>query len=241
MKSHIFFLECRKIKRTGFVPAFLGGGLLAGAVPIVNMAVRSEMYLNADGMPLSILLGANWQMMAMLNLLLLVAGACILYHTEYADNAIQKMNALPIWKHGLFFGKLLLLTFMLVIVLLLEMAAIGFCAFHWFSFSMESLAELVKDFGFLLLITMPAALLALMVAAAFENMWVSLGIGVICIFIATMLPADNFALSLFPFALPFQTSPAFRFTVAAAAETLGLCIVEVTLSNLVTIRGLRPR
>ena len=37
-------LECKKAKRTGFIPAFLCGGILAAAVPIVNMAVRSEMY-----------------------------------------------------------------------------------------------------------------------------------------------------------------------------------------------------
>ena len=38
-------LECKKVKRTGFLPAFLGGGILAAAVPVINMAVRSEMYL----------------------------------------------------------------------------------------------------------------------------------------------------------------------------------------------------
>ena len=36
----------KKAKRTGFYPPhFLCGGILAAAVPIVNMAVRSEMYL----------------------------------------------------------------------------------------------------------------------------------------------------------------------------------------------------
>ena len=39
-------LECKKIKRTGFLLAFLGGGILAAAVPVINMAVRSEQYLN---------------------------------------------------------------------------------------------------------------------------------------------------------------------------------------------------
>ena len=52
-------LECKKVKRTGFLPAFFGGGMLAAAVPIVNMAVRSEMYLNQPGSPIQILLGAN--------------------------------------------------------------------------------------------------------------------------------------------------------------------------------------
>lgn len=52
-------LECKKIKRTGFLPAFLGGGILAAAVPVINMAVRSERYLNLADSPIQILLGVN--------------------------------------------------------------------------------------------------------------------------------------------------------------------------------------
>lgn len=44
-------LECKKAKRTGFIPAFLCGGILAAAVPIVNMAVRSEMYGRTAKLP----------------------------------------------------------------------------------------------------------------------------------------------------------------------------------------------
>lgn len=54
-------LECKKAKRTGFIPAFLCGGILAAAVPIVNMAVRSEMYVGQQSSPMQILMGANWQ------------------------------------------------------------------------------------------------------------------------------------------------------------------------------------
>ena len=109
-------LECKKIKRTGFLPAFLGGGILAAAVPVINMAVRSEIYLNLPGNPIQILLGANWQMMAMLNVLLVVAGACLLYHTEYADNAMQKMKSLPIRESSIFLGKTVLTIFMLSLI-----------------------------------------------------------------------------------------------------------------------------
>ena len=55
-------LECKKVKRTGFLPAFFVGSILAAAVPVINMAVRSEIYLNQSGSPIQILLGANWQM-----------------------------------------------------------------------------------------------------------------------------------------------------------------------------------
>ena len=74
------FLEFKKAKRTGLLPTYIAGGMLAAAVPVVNMAVRSEMYLTRQGNPVSILFHANWQMMAMLNILLVTSGTCLLYH-----------------------------------------------------------------------------------------------------------------------------------------------------------------
>jgi RNA polymerase sigma factor (sigma-70 family) len=87
-----FALECQKVKRTGFTPAFIGGGIIAAAVPALNMAFRSEMYIHMDAAPVQILLNANWQMMAMLNVLLIVVGACILYNIEYADISIDMLT-----------------------------------------------------------------------------------------------------------------------------------------------------
>lgn len=123
------FLECKKIRRTGFLQAFIGGGILAGAVPVVNMAVRSEIYQTKQGSPLQILLSANWQMMAMLNVLLVVMGACLLYHTEYADHAMQKMKSLPGREISIFSGKVILTILMSLLVLAIEAGATAFCAY----------------------------------------------------------------------------------------------------------------
>ena len=82
-----FYLEWKKMKRTGLVPAFFFGGLLAAAVPVLNMTFRSQIYLGLDAPPVQILMDANWQMMSMLNILLVTAGACMMYHTEYADGS----------------------------------------------------------------------------------------------------------------------------------------------------------
>lgn len=197
-------LECKKIKRTGFLPAFLCGGILAAAVPVINMAVRSEMYLDQPGSPIQILLDANWQMMAMLNVLLTVAGTCLLYHTEYADNAMQKMKSLPIRESDVFLGKAILTVFMSIVVLATQAGAVAFCCYHWFRTGSGFFGELCRCFGYSLLLMLPCIILSLLISEACKNMWVSLGIGVVCVFTATMLPATDFALSLFPFAMPFQ-------------------------------------
>lgn len=230
-----FGLECRKVKRTGFIPTFIIGGLLAAAVPVINMAARSEIYVGLDDSPIQILMDANWQMMAMLNVLLLVAGACLMYHTEYADNAIQKMCMLPVKERDLFFGKAVLLLIMGIVILVFEAVGIAFCFVHWYELSGNFALELLKSFGYAFALMLPAALLSLLIASFCQNMWVSLGIGIICVFTATMLPADKFVLSIFPFALPFQilagaTGNTIRnMLIASVIETAVIALAEILL------------
>ena len=230
-----FGLECKKVKRTGFLPAFMVGGLLAAIVPVVNMAVRSERYVGIDSSPIQILMSANWKMMAMLNVLLIAAGACLMYHTEYADNGIQKMCTLPMKERRLFFGKFALIAVMSIVVLILEAAAIAFSSVHWFEISSDFWLELLKSFGYAFILMLPAVLTSLLVASLCKNMWVSLGIGIICVFIATMLPTDNVVLSMFPFALPFQmlagaTEDTIRnFMIAGVVEVVMIAFAECLL------------
>ncbi|MDE5804110.1 MAG: ABC transporter permease [Lachnospiraceae bacterium] len=228
-------LEYNKIKRTGFLPAFLGGGILAAVVPVVNMAFRSEIYLAQQGTPIQILLGANWQLMAMLNVLLVVSGSCLLYHTEYADNAMQKMKSLPIRESSIFFGKVILTILMSILVLTIEAGTTAFCSYHWFEIKTDFWNELCKNFGYAFLLMIPCIILSLLISEACKNMWVSLGIGVVCVFTATMLPADNFVLSLFPFATPFQmlegtdTSQIMHYIYATVAELAFFSLAELLL------------
>lgn len=221
-------LEFKKLKRTGFFPAFLGGALLCAAVPIVNMAVRAENYTTLSGNPLQILLNANWSIMAMLALVLTVAGGCILYHTEYEHNAIQKMQTMPGNMFVLFMEKSTILFLMNILILLLETVSLAFCTQHWFDTPQDFPATLLENLAFCMLLVLPCVLLMVLVAAVFKNMWVSLGIGVLLVFTATMLVqfSDNFAISIFPFCLPFcysagsQNSEILKLCLAAAAETV---------------------
>ena len=230
-----FALERKKVKRTGFLPAFIGGGVLAAAVPILNMAFRSEMYVSMNASPVSILLSANWQMMTMLNVLLIVAGACIMYNTEYADNAIQRMCTLPTKESTMFFGKTAVLITVSVMLLIIEAASVFGCSIHWFEQSADLYMEILKNFGFFLLLMLPAILLSLLIASVCKNMWISLGIGVVCVFVATMIPTQNFALTLFPFALPFQmlgrnAADVIRnYAIAGAVETVVIALLEVII------------
>ncbi|MCM1257965.1 MAG: ABC transporter permease [Roseburia sp.] len=219
-------LELKKIKRTGFVPAFLVGGFLAACIPVLQTAVRREVFIHLEGKPVKILMDANWQMMAMLNILLIVAGACLLYHMEYADNAIQRMCTLPLKESRMFFGKFILMCFICLGMIVIEGLGAAFCALYWFEPLAGQVWEVAKNFGYGFVLLVPAVLLALLISSACKNMWISLGIGVICVFVASMFPTDHFALSLFPFAMPFQIfagtakTTLQSYLMAAAAESV---------------------
>lgn len=161
-----YIIECRKIRRTGLILTFFGGGLLAALIPVLNMAFRSEMYITQNEPPLQILFDANWQIMAMLNILLIVSGACALYHIEYGDNAIQKMAALPLPGNSLFLGKCLVLRVLAALMLLPEILSLVFCIYYWFSgaeiLNMAFYREIFAGYGYLLLLMLPLILIALL-------------------------------------------------------------------------------
>lgn len=231
------FLECKKVKRTGFFPAYLGGGVFAAAIPALNMALRTEMFLEKQGAPIQILMDANWQPMAMLNVLLAAAGACLLYHIEYADGGMRKMRSLPVKESSVFFGKAVLAILAGALALVAEAGAAAFCLHHWFGDGGWSGVELCKSFGYAFLLMLPCVAASLLISEACMNMWVSLGIGVVCVFTATMLPTDSFWPSLFPFAMPFQIftgtdmAQAMHYICAAAVE-----LAVFSLAELVSIK-----
>ena len=124
---------------------------------------------------------------------------------------------------------------MCIVVLIFEATAIVFSTVHWFDVTSDFGIELLKTFGYAFMLMLPAVLASLLIASLCKNMWVSLGIGIICVFMATMLPTNNFILSVFPFALPFQmftgaaVNTVRNMMIASVVETSVIAIVEVLL------------
>lgn len=227
-------LEIKKLKRTGYFPVFLAGGLLAAAFPTVNMMVRSETFTAQPGDPFSILTDANWQMMAMLNILVCICGACLMYHTEYADNGAQKMDVLPVRAGSLFVMKFVITALALALMTALETAALAGCAMHWFSDYTFDLPRLLESVFFQWFVTLPTVMLMLLISSVCRNMWVSLGVGVILVFTMWIFPQDNLILSLCPFSSPYQT-------LSMAAEHshvplfFGICAGETVVFGLLEL------
>ena len=93
--------------------------------------------------------------------------------------------------------------------------------------------ELCKSIGYTMLLMLPCIVTSLFISSACKNMWISLGIGVVCVFTATILPTDHFILSLFPFALPFQiyidtdTVQTMHYIFAAMIELVAFGLAEL--------------
>ena len=223
------FCEFRKIKRTGFFPVWLAGALLSGGFPLLNMAFRAENYTGLPGSGISILLKANWQTSAMMNLMLLILGACILYHIEFADNGLQKMLTLPLRESRIFLGKFLLMILAWLTALAEECLLYGFCCVRWFP-GEPFLPELLRSFGWFFLTGLPTLGFMLLISSLCRNMWVPLGAGVVLVFAATLVPETSSALSRLPFVLPYRlpetagTGDVWLSPAAVFAE-LVLCIL----------------
>lgn len=233
-------VESKKLKRTGYLPAFLAGGFLAAAFPVVYMMVKAEEMTSLSGNPMEILMSANWQMMAMLNMLISICGACMMYHTEYADNGMQKMSVLPIRQGNIFFGKFVIAALVLAAMVVIETTVLVGCAKYWFPSYVFDLTEMLKIVGFQIVVTLPTVILMLVIASASRNMWVSLGVGVILVFTLSILLQDNIVLILFPFASPYQT-------LFAATENnrtllfLAVCGIETVVFGITEVLYLKVR
>lgn len=214
-------LEVKKLRRTGYFPALLGSALLSAAVPAVNMAARGETYLAQSGGAIEILLDANWQMMAMLNVFSTLCAACLMFHAEYAGNALDKLEVLPVRVFSVYLGKAVLAVFMLAVMTAVEFVSLYLCARHWFGGNMD-VARLLSLAGYALAAGIPTLLASLAVAAACRNMWVSLGIGLTLVFTLSVFPQDNAVIRLLPYATPYTTALEGQVTtvlIACAAES----------------------
>ena len=214
-----------KIKAHRVPSDIFGSRTFGRAFPVIQMAVREETFTALSGSPFQILMNANWQMMAMLNLLWVICGCCMMYHTEFADHGQQKMETFPVRQGSLFLGKFFVTALASLGILTVEMAAVYGCIGYWFAPEELKIDMFLKNLGFQFFVFLPTGMVMLVIASLCKNMWMSLGLGVILVFAATMLPQESLTLGLLPFAAPYQT----LFSVEEQGKTelvLAVCGLE---------------
>lgn len=220
-------IELRKEKRTGIIPLMLSIGVLGAGYAYVNFFVRKDDLLNLPLAPMDVLLTQLYGMLMILNLFGIVAAACMIYNLEFKESAVKKMYMLPVNVSSIYLCKFLIMTVLLLVAIILQnlsLAQIGIKVLPDGTFEMETL---VRFAGYTFLTSMPVLSFMLLISSLFENMWVTLGIGVAG-FLSGMSFADSefIVLLVHPFvvilkpAVAMSTQPDKIVILAAWAETI---------------------
>ena len=221
------WIELRKEKRTGIISVLLAVGVLGAAYAFVNFIVRKDTLLNLPLSPMDVLLTQLYGMILVLNMFGIVVASCMAYNMEFKGNAVKKMYMLPVSVPGMYLCKFLILTFMLLAAIVLQnlaLARIGMTDLPQGSFEMMAV---IRFAAYSFLTSMPVLSFMLFISSRFENMWVSLGIGVAG-FLSGMalansdmdiLLADPFVVMLKP-AVAMSAQPDGTVIIASLMEAL---------------------
>lgn len=220
-------IELRKGRRTGVIPLLLTVGVLGAIYAFANFIVRKDTLLGLPLPPMDVLLTQLYGMIMVLNLFGIVVAACSIYHMEFCENAMKKIYMLPISVPKMYFCKFLILTVTLLIAFTLQNMALIWIGLHDLPEGAFQLHTLISFAAYSFITSMPVLSFMLLVASRFENIWVTLGIGVAG-FLSGMALAtvENQLVIAHPFVLMMKPAVAMRsqpdtiVSVAAAGETL---------------------
>ena len=217
-------IELKKEKRTSIILLMPTLGLLGGAYALLNFIVRKDTLLSLPLAPMTILLTQLYGMIMTLNLF----AACMIYNIEYKGNAVKKMYVLPIHVPAMYLCKFLILTVLLSIAITLQdlaLTKIGITNLPRGSFELHTLI----CFALYAFITaMPVLSFMLFIASLFENMWISLGIGVAGFLSGMALGVPKIGLFLAdPFVIMLK--PAVSMSTRPDVSVIAIAIVETLL------------
>lgn len=220
-------IELRKEKRTGIIPLMLSIGVLGAGYAFINFLVRKDELLKLPLAPIDILLIQLYGMLMILNLFGIVAAACMIYHMEFKESAFKKMYMLPVKVSSIYLCKFLIMALLLLLAVILQnlaLAQIGITCLPDGTFIMGSLMHFA---GYTFLTSMPVLAFMLLTSLLFENMWITLGIGVAGFLSGMSLANSEFAVFLVhPFiimlkpAVAMNTQPDRAVALAAWIETI---------------------
>ncbi len=174
-----FFIELKKCKRTGFIPLMIAVGIIGSAYVFLNFIVRKDTLLNLPLKPMDILLTQVYGMIMVLNMFGIIVASCIIYKMEFKGNALKKMYMLPMRIHDMYLCKFLLLTVLLLFAIGIQNLAFSKIGMTDLPPGTFEIHTLISFAGYSFITSMPVLSFMLFVSSRIENIWVTLGIGVV--------------------------------------------------------------
>ncbi|MEG0093953.1 MAG: ABC transporter permease [Erysipelotrichaceae bacterium] len=228
------FIEISKEKRVGIIPVLLLVGILGAAYAFVNFIVRKQTLLNLPIPPMDVLLTQLYGMIMVLNMFGIIVATCMIYNMEFKGNAIKKMHMLPISVPSMYFCKFMILVvtfFIAICIQNLALIQIGITELPTGTFELNVLC------GFALysfITSMPVLSFMLFISSRFENMWVTLGIGVAGFLSGMAMATTNIELLMInPFVVMLKPAVA----MSAIPDTM-IVIVSIVESLVFLFAGL---
>ncbi|MEO9128855.1 MULTISPECIES: ABC transporter permease [Gardnerella] len=221
-------IELKKCKRTGFIALMIAIGIMGAAYAFVNFIVRKSTLLNLPLAPMDILLTQLYGMIMVLNMFGIIVAACIIYNMEFKGNAVKKMHMLPMSVPTMYLCKFMLLTVLLLIAICIQnlaLAKIGVTDLPQGTFNVSTLISFA---AYSFITSMPVLSFMIFVSSRFENMWVTLGIGVAGFLSGMALASSDIVLFM---ASPFivMLKPAVAMSAQPNTTVVIVSIVETLL------------
>jgi hypothetical protein len=233
-------LELRKEKRTGVFAFLIIVGVLGAVYAFANFAIRGETLLELPIPPMDILLTQLYGMIIVLNMFGIIIAACVIFNIEFQNSAIKKMYTLPISVPGMYLCKFVILTFTLLIAVVIQniaLAQIGIGMLPTGSFEMKTLVHFA---GYSFITSMPVLSVMQLISSRIQNIWITLGVGVIGFLSGMTLAGMNITTHyslIHPFAVMFR--PAVELSAKpdpivimfAQSETVIFLIIGLILTD----------
>lgn len=219
-------LELKKERRTGVIFVLLAVGISGAAYAFANFIVRRDTLLNLPLPPMDVLLTQLYGMIMVLNMFGIIVAACISYNMEFKGNAVKKMYMLPMSIPFMYLCKYIVLTIAFLIAIAIQhvaLAQIGLRELPQGTFEPGTLCIFA---GYAFITSMPVLSFMLFIASRFENIWITLGIGVAGFLSGMALATSQIGLlTIHPFVLMLKPAVAMSalpdriVTITSFAET----------------------
>lgn len=174
-----FMIELRKEKRTGIPFILLAAGILGALYAFANFAIRKDTLLSLPLPPMDVLLTQLYGVIMILNQFGIIIAACMIYNIEFRGNAIRKVYVLPLSVSKMYCCKFIILMITLFVGIILQNAALAYLGAEYLPMGTFSLNSLIAFALYSFITTLPVLSFMLLIASRFENIWHTLGIGVV--------------------------------------------------------------
>lgn len=234
----IIKLELYKQKRCGIIISLVSSGILGAIYAIINFIVRQEALLSLPLKPMDILLTQLYGIIMIINMFAIIITACISYNIEFKGNALRKMYMMPISIAKMYLSKFIILSLALMLAIVIQNLALVGIGMNMLEQGNFEMLVLWLFAGYSYITAMPVLSFMLLLSSRFENMWITLGIGVIGFLSAmslgtldlSFLLLDPFVIMIKP-AIAMSSMPDIQIIIIAVIETLFFLIIGCLMSK----------